>query len=107
MEDFITKVSVLKNALAATSEKLKESEIILITLGALGNKYESSVTSITTWYDPTMTIASLCELLMDQEMRSQKVKFMTLPMVNVTVKILLTLMIIANGEIRNMLSNLQ
>lgn len=48
MEDFITKVSILKDALAATGEGLKESEIILITLGALGDEYESFVTSITT-----------------------------------------------------------
>lgn len=39
MEDFITRVAVLKDALAATGEKLKESKIILITLGVLGEEY--------------------------------------------------------------------
>lgn len=50
MEDFVTKVSILKDALAATGESLKGSEIILIMLGMLGEEYESSVTSITTKY---------------------------------------------------------
>lgn len=72
MEVFITKVSILKDSLIATGETLKESEIILITLGALGEEYESFVTSITTRFDPDMTFASLCELLMDQDMRVQK-----------------------------------
>lgn len=41
MKEFITKVVVLKYALAATNEKLKESEIILITLVVLGEEYRN------------------------------------------------------------------
>lgn len=69
MEDFLTKVSVLKDAIVANGERLKEAKIILITLGALGEGYESFVTSVTTRYNPGMTFFALCELLMDQEMR--------------------------------------
>lgn len=72
IEEFLTKVSLLKDAIAMTRERLKESEIILITLGALGKGCESFVTSITTIYDLGMTFSSLCELLMDQEMRMQR-----------------------------------
>lgn len=69
MEDFINRVVVLKDALATTGEKLKESEIILITFGALGEEYESFVTLIMTRYDHEMTFTPLCELLMDQKMQ--------------------------------------
>lgn len=72
MEDFLTKISILKDAIAATGEHLKESEIILITLGTLGDGYESFVTSVTMRYDHSMTFSGLCELLMDQEMRVQR-----------------------------------
>lgn len=67
MEEFITKISILKDALATTGDILKEAEVILIALGALDDEYEAFVTSITTRFDPTMTFATLCELLMDQE----------------------------------------
>lgn len=40
MEDCITRISVIKDALASTRETLKESEVILIALGALGDEYE-------------------------------------------------------------------
>lgn len=55
MGDFIKKISVLKDALAAQGNNLKESEVILITLGGLGEEYESFVTSIATRYDETIT----------------------------------------------------
>lgn len=48
MDEYIAKISILKNALASTGEGLKDSEIILITLGGLGNEFESFVTAITT-----------------------------------------------------------
>lgn len=86
MEDFITKVIIIKDSLAATSEALKESEVILITLGALGEEFESFVTSITTRYAPSMTFTTLCELLMDQEMRIEKSKSTAPLFVNVVVK---------------------
>lgn len=72
MEEFITKVSILKDSLAPTGDTLKQLEIILITLGALGEEYESFVTSITTRFYHNMTFPMLCELLMDQEMRIQR-----------------------------------
>lgn len=65
MKEFITRLLVLKDFLVAIGEGLKDSEIILITLGALGDGYESFVTSVTTRFDPAMTSTSLCELLMD------------------------------------------
>lgn len=65
MEEFITKISMLNDALVATDEWLKESEIILITLGALGEGYDSFFTSIKTRFDLEMMFTSLCELLMD------------------------------------------
>lgn len=86
MEEFVTKVSVIKDALAATGEPLKESEVILITLGALGDEFESFVTSITTKYDSSMTFAGLCELLMDHEMRLQKSQPSASLSVNTAVK---------------------
>lgn len=46
MQDFVSKISVLKDALAATEETLHESELILIILGVLSDDYESFVTSI-------------------------------------------------------------
>lgn len=72
MEEFITKISVLKDALATTGEALKESEVILIVLGALRDEYKAFVTWIITRYDPAMTLATLCEHLMDQEIHLQK-----------------------------------
>lgn len=85
IEEFITKVSALKDVLAVTSESLKESEIILIMLGALGEEYESFVTSITTRYDTSMTFAMLCELLMDQDLHLLKKADISLS-VNAAVK---------------------
>lgn len=86
MEEFITEVSVLKDALATTGEKLKESKIILIMLGALGEEYESFVSSIMTRYVHDMMFTTLCELLMDQEMRLQKTRFLRPTSINVETK---------------------
>lgn len=86
MEGFITKVPVLKDALATTGETLKESEVILITLGTLGDEYEAFVSSITTRYGLVMTFASLCELLMDQEIWIQKNHLLNPVSVNAVVK---------------------
>lgn len=87
MEDFITKISVLKDALAATDERLKEYELILITLVALGEGYDSFVTSITTRFGSKMTFSSLCELLMDQEIRTQQNQsVLNMLSINVVVK---------------------
>lgn len=87
MEEFLAKISILKDVLAATGERLKDSEIILDTLGALGNGYESFVTSVTTHFDPEMTFASLCELLMDHEIRSQQNQsIFNQPSVNIAIK---------------------
>lgn len=72
MEEFITRILVLKDLLATIGEGLKDSELILIILGALGDGYESFITSIMTRFDPQMTFTSLCELLMDQEIRSRQ-----------------------------------
>lgn len=47
MADYILKILVLKDALVATKEKLKESEVILIVLGGLSDEYEAFVTSLT------------------------------------------------------------
>lgn len=72
MEDFITKISILKDALSSTGESLKESEIILIALGALGEEYESFVTSITARFDPAMTFSGLCKLQWTRKFESKE-----------------------------------
>jgi len=84
MNDFLTKVAVLKDSLAAAGDKLQESEVILITLGALGDEYESFVTAITTRYDESLTFTTLCELLLDYEVRVQNARLP--PTVNVQSK---------------------
>jgi len=93
MQDFISKISVLKDALAATGETLREFELILITLGALSDDYESLVTSITTQLDKKMTFSALCELLMDYEIRMERkmsskkpLSSIAVPSLNVVVK---------------------
>lgn len=47
MEEYISQITVLKDALAATGEHLKETYIILIALGGPSMEYESFVTTIT------------------------------------------------------------
>lgn len=69
IEEYITKIVILRDALAATREKLKESEVILSTLQGMSDKYEAFVTSVTTRWDPNLTFSKLGELLMDQELR--------------------------------------
>lgn len=86
IEEYITQVSVLKDALPARGERMKESEIILIALGGLGEEFESFVTSITTRDDPNLTFSTLCELLMDQEMKIQKARFLQGVNFNVAAK---------------------
>lgn len=58
MEEFIIRILVIKDTLAATGETLKESEVILIALGALSDQYKSFVMSLTTRYDHGMTFAT-------------------------------------------------
>lgn len=86
MEEFITKIFVLKDTLTTMGESLKESEIILIALGALGEEYKSFVTSITTRFDPVMTFVALCELLMDREIQIQRNSLVNPILVNAAVK---------------------
>lgn len=75
---------MLKDALVAIGERLKESEMILIMLGGLTEDYKSFITSITTRFDHSMMFSSLCEL-MDQEMREFG-KALVLGTVNVVTK---------------------
>lgn len=86
MDEYISKVLVLKDALAATGEKLKESEIILITLGGLGEEFESFVTALTARYDPSLIFSELGELLMDHDMRLEKSRTSISRLVNVATK---------------------
>lgn len=67
MEEYISQITVLKDALAATGEHLKETYIILIALGGPSMEYESFVTTITTRFDHSMSFSTLCELLLDQD----------------------------------------
>lgn len=69
MKEYIVKIEILRDALPATSEKLKESEVILSTLQGLNDDYEAFVISVTTCWDPNLTFSELGELLMDQKLR--------------------------------------
>lgn len=68
MSEQLKKVSVAKDLLAFVGVKLKESQVILITLGGLGLAYSSFVTTITTWCDHAMRFSTLKQLLLDFEM---------------------------------------
>lgn len=84
MGDFLPKVSILRDSLVATGETMKESVVILIVLSALGDEYESFVTSITTRFDLAMIFFTLCKLLIDYEVRFQESRRST--MVNIVTK---------------------
>lgn len=85
MDEYISKVAILKDALAATGQKLKETEIVLITLGGLGEDYESFVTANTTRFDPKLTLSGLDELLMVHEMQVEKSRSSILLVANIVV----------------------
>lgn len=68
MAEYLKKVSIVKDAIVVAGERLKESQIILITLDGLGIGYKSFVTSITTQFDHNMTFAMLQHLLMDYDL---------------------------------------
>lgn len=88
IEDYFSKISILKNALASTGEEgLKESEIILITLGGLGNEFESIVTAITTPFNPDLTFSGVCKLLMDHNLRLEKSRSTNSVVVNIATKV--------------------
>lgn len=55
MTEYIAHANCTVDTLATTGVKLTDGEIILIVLGGLGPEYEAFVTSITTWFDPSMT----------------------------------------------------
>lgn len=80
------KISILKDALVATGEHLKDSKIILITLGGLTEDYELFLTSNTTRFNHSMSSSSLYELFMDQEMRVQKVRLLSSSEINAAMK---------------------
>lgn len=69
MTDYLKKISVAKEKLASTSEKLHDSQVILIALGGLGPEYQPFVTSITTRFDHSMTFSSFQHLLMDHDLQ--------------------------------------
>lgn len=85
MDEYITKVTVLRDSLAAIGESIKESEMILITLTGLGDDYKAFVTAITARYDPELTFSHLCELLMDQDLRLAKSRIAGIQVANVAV----------------------
>lgn len=86
MEEYLIKISVLKDALAVAREKLKEYEVILLALGGLGNEYKSFVTSITTWFDHSMSFATLKHLLMDQVQNKIAATLIITPVINYAAK---------------------
>lgn len=63
MIEYLKNVSIAKDLLAVVGEKLKESQLILITLSGLGPKYSPFVTSITTRFDHTMRFATWSKFL--------------------------------------------
>lgn len=69
MTDYLKKISVAKEKLAGASEKLHDSQVILIVLGGLGLEYQPFVTSITTRFDHSMTFSSFQHLLMDHDLQ--------------------------------------
>lgn len=85
MDEYITKVTVLRDSLVATGESIKESKMILVTLAGLGDDYEAFVTAITARYDPYLTFSHLCELIMDQDIRLEKSRMMDIQVVNIAV----------------------
>lgn len=83
MDDYIAKVTVLMDSLAATGEVVRESEMIQVTLAGLGDEFEAFTTAITTRYDPDLTFSQLCELLMDQDIRIEKSRSTEIQVANV------------------------
>jgi len=69
MMEYLKKITIARDRLTAAGEKLKDSQVILITLGGLGSEYQSFVTSITTRFDKNMTFSHLKHLLMDHELQ--------------------------------------
>lgn len=69
MSEYLKRICVLKDKLAAAGDKLKDSQVILIALGGLGPEFQSFVTSITMRFDHSMTFPNLQQLLMDHELR--------------------------------------
>lgn len=55
--DYMKKIAIFENKLAAAGEKLKDSQLILITLNGLGMEYQPFVTSIIIQFDHTMTFS--------------------------------------------------
>lgn len=74
MSEYLKRISVFKDKLAAAGEGLKDAHLILITLGGLGPEYQSFVTSITTRMDHTMSFAQLKHLLMDHDLQLSSTK---------------------------------
>lgn len=69
MFDYLKRDCVAKDKLTTTSKKLKDSQVILITLGGLGPGYQLFVISITTHFDHTRISLNL-HLLMDHHYKN-------------------------------------
>lgn len=63
--DYLKKVSMAKNMQVSANEKLKESQLILITLGGLGQTNTPFVMSILTHFDHLMCFETLKQLLLN------------------------------------------
>lgn len=68
MVQYLKQLSIAKDLLAFAEETLKESQIILITLGGLGEEYAPLVTSITTRFDHSMRFSTLKQVYLDYKM---------------------------------------
>lgn len=72
IDEYLSKLLILKDELAAIGQEMKESEVILITLGGLSEEYKAFVTAIATHYDPNLTFSELCKMLLDHDLRTDK-----------------------------------
>jgi len=67
--DFLRRVTIARDKLAAAGEKISDSQIILLTLGGFGTDYQSFITSITTRFDKNMTFSTFKSLLIDFDLQ--------------------------------------
>lgn len=82
MSQYLRGISIAKDKLASAGERIRDSQIILTTLGGLGPEYKQFVTSITTRFDHSMSFTQLQQLLMDYELSEEQTATVEAHLVN-------------------------